>query len=77
MMKNIYSYRVYLLISLMSLLTGVLLNVFQGDTDSEKFALVAFFFFSTAVVVVAFEELFSSRSSVMKKIKSFSRIWKK
>jgi hypothetical protein len=59
------------------MLIGGLLNIFQGDTDSEKFALVAFSFFTVAVVVVAFEELFSSRPSVIKKIKSLSRIWKK
>ncbi len=76
-MKNIYSYRVFLLISLISLLIGGLLNIFQGDADSEKFALVAFSFFTIAVVVIAFEELSSPRASIIKKIKSLSQIWKR
>ena len=56
---------------------GGLLNILQGDTDSETFALVAFYFFTIAVVVVALEELFSSRPNIPKKLKSLSRRWKK
>ena len=76
-MKSIYNYQVYLAISLISLFTGCLLNIFRIDTYSEKLALVAFSFFTIAVVIVAFEELFSSRPGIVKKIKFFFRRWKK
>lgn len=76
-MKRIYNYRIYLVISLISLFAGGLLNVLSIDTDSEKFALLAFYFFTIAVVIAAFEELISSRPYIAKKIKLLSRIWKK
>jgi len=76
-MKNIYNYRVYLVISLISLFTGSLQNMLRIDSGSEKFALAAFYFFVIAVVIVAFEEFFSSRPHLAQKIKSLSRIWKK
>jgi hypothetical protein len=76
-MKKILDYRVYLLISLISLFIGGLSNLFHQNMDSETFALIAFIFFTIAVVMVAFEELFSIRPTAAKKIKSLSRIWKK
>lgn len=76
-MKNIYNYRVYLIISLMSLFIGGLLNIFQDDARSEKIALIALFFFTIAVVIVAFEQLPFARPNIIKKIKSLLLIWKK
>lgn len=61
----------------MSMLIACLLNIFQGDTDSEKFAIVAFSFFTIAVIMVALEEFFSLNPNIAKKLKSLFRIWKK
>lgn len=77
-LKNIYNYRWYLTISLISLLGGCVLNVLQLDViSSETFAIVAFFFFTVAVVLVALEEFPASRKNIVKKIKPFLRVWKK
>lgn len=76
-MKNIYNYRVYLLISLISLFLGGLSSLLRVDINPEKFALVAFVFFTIAVIMVAFEEFISLRPNAIKKFKSLSRIWKK
>lgn len=76
-MKNIYNYRVYLVISLTSLFIGGLLNIFQDDTRSEKIALIALSFFTIAVVIVAIEQLPFVSPNIIKKIKSRLFIWKK
>ena len=76
-MKKIYNYRVYLLVSLTSLLLGGLSNIIQGDSDSETFALIAFVFFTIAVAIVAIDEFFVSRPNVLKKLRSISLVWKK
>lgn len=76
-MGKIYNYRVYLLISLISLFSGGLSSMFRVDNNSEKFALVAFIFFTIAVTIVALEEFFFLRPTIAKKLKSISRIWKK
>lgn len=76
-MKNIYNYRVYLIISLTSLFVGGLLNIFQDDARSEKIALIALSFFTIAVVIVAIEQLPFAKPNIIKKIKSLLLIWKK
>lgn len=76
-MKKNYNYRIYLLISLISLFVGGLLSMLGTGIDSEGCALVAFIFFSIAVIMVALEEFFSLRPNVAKKLKSLFLIWKK